>query len=108
MEKEMTLKTLIEELNRTEGSLDLYDDVDESLACAYVGESGMVFTEEGAKVFAPALECNVTVHEDCGIVHIPDGDNYEDILENVKQLIYGLAGYCSEKKDELWFIHPEI
>lgn len=92
----MKIKDLIEMTVDT----DVYDDVCEELAIAFVGPIDL--TEEGQKKFAEVLDYDVDFDNEVTIVKI-DSDDWEDKLKKAKRFFNSAAGYCSEEDYNKWF-----
>ena len=83
--------------------VDVYDDVCEELAIAFVGPAEL--TEEGKEYFADVLELEADLCEAVAILKIDDPDDkvWEARLSRSKELFEGLAGYCAESQYKRWF-----
>ena len=104
----MNLGEFIFVCNENSYDVDVYDDYDERLGCAYCGDECISLTEEGLKEFkdALALEVEWTDGNPTCIVKIPTDkgdDESERLAELAKRLILALAGYCPSSKYDLWF-----
>lgn len=92
-----------------EADIDISDDVCESLCIAFCGPMGL--SEEGEKEFSEILNLKVIVftHHDgysSAVLNIDDENEtvWKRRLKISKKLFEGMAGYCSEKDYDKWFI----
>ena len=94
----------VAELLKRDISIDVYDDVCEELAIAFEGPQEL--TEAGKKHFENVLDYEVELDEKDGSATLMIGNSkyWEKKLERAKELFYGMAGYCSEKDYNKWFV----
>lgn len=90
----------IKDLIKMNIDTDVYDDVCEELAIAFVGPLSL--TEEGQKKFADVLDYDVDFDNEVTIVKI-DSDDWEDKLEKAKEFFHAAAGFCPEEDYKKWF-----
>ena len=101
-------KTTVREFIAQDVDIDVYDDVTDELAIAFVGP--MELTEAGKEHFAPVLDFEIMVKEAPGfgnnayvMVDGNDGDAWEKRLEQAKEFFEAAAGYCSADDYDKWF-----
>ena len=82
--------------------IDVYDNVCESLAIAFVGPAKL--TPAGQEVFADVMDLPVHLMSDHAVVDVdgPEGV-WQRRLQLAKRLFHSLAGYCSEADYDRWF-----
>lgn len=96
--KRMKVKDFI----KMETDIDVYDNVEESLAIAFCGPAEL--TAEGKRKFAEALEYDIDVDERYGAAVVDvDHDNWKHELTEAKAFFYAAAGYCREDLYDKWF-----
>lgn len=113
----MTVGELIENYDcDASGDIDVYDDYDESLGIAFCG--GYILTDEGREHFKDALDINLEMGESgrYAIAHVnyfidpdidPDVDPDDPKFALLKQLFYGIAGYCADSDFKRWFTEKQ-
>ena len=96
----------VKELLTMDVDIDVLDDICDALEIAFVGPAKL--TDEGLKEFADVLEYEVKLHEDDGYCIIPCDDDpsvkWRTKLHKAAELFYALAGYCSAKDYDKWFL----
>lgn len=80
--------------------IDVYDDVCEDLAIAFIGP--VKLTPEGEKRFKEVLGYQVELGDRTVIVKC-DGENWKKKLHNAKELFHSAAGYCPESEYRMYF-----
>lgn len=105
-------KTTVREFIKKEADIDIYDNVCEELGIAFCGPMGL--TEEGEKHFSQILDLKVEIYVDSEGYYnaLLDIDDEHEVvwkrrLRLAKEFFEGMAGYCSEKNYEKWFIEIE-
>lgn len=113
----MTVGELIENYDcDASGDIDVYDDYDESLGVAFCG--GYILTDEGREHFKDALDINLEMGESghYAIAHVnyfidpdidPDVDPDDPKFALLKQLFYGIAGFCADSDFKRWFTEKQ-
>ena len=91
----------VKELITQDVDVDVYDNICESIAIAFVGP--IELTETGKEQFGETLDLEVEISGDTATVIIPETD-WTHKLKNAKQFFYAAAGYCSIENTEKWFI----
>lgn len=92
----------IKDFIKMEIDIDVYDNVEESLAIAFCGPAEL--TAEGKRKFAEALEYNIDVDERYGAAVVDvDAPNWRHRLNEAKAFFYAAAGYCTETNYDKWF-----
>ena len=86
--------------------VDVYDNYTEELAIAYCGTQ---LTEAGKKKYAEVLAFEVeSIHNNIAIIKIDNGTDPEEITEKklakAIDMFNSMAGYCSVKKYDKYFI----
>lgn len=83
--------------------IDVYDDVCEELAVAFVGPQTL--TEAGKKKFAEVLEYDVELCADCCVVSLDDPDEtiWKRRLRRAKTFFEAMAGYCAVADYDAWY-----
>ena len=92
----MTVKDLLS----MDVDIDVYNDYDD-FGIAFCGPMGL--TEDGKKQFGKALDLSMTLRGGGDIVAIVHADNDEE-AEAASDLFYALAGFCSYRDYDRWFI----
>ena len=93
----------VKDLLPEECDIDVVDDYDESLWIAFCGPATL--TEEGQRHFANALEVPVEVKLGCDEPATIKVDGLKKaVRQEVSDLFYALAGYCSVKDYEKWIV----
>ena len=96
--KRMKIKDFI----KMEIDIDVYDNVEESLAIAFCGPAEL--TAEGKRKFAEALEYDIDVDERYGAAVVDvDCPDWTNKLTEAKAFFYAAAGYCREDLYDKWF-----
>lgn len=100
----------VKELITKDITVDVYDNVCESLAIAFCGS--LKLTPEGEARFAKALELDVDLDEDYGtaIVNVEDESSPDGWKRNLKQardFFYSAAGYCKDSDWDRWFVEND-
>lgn len=85
-----------------EMDIDVYDDVTETLGIAFCGPVNL--TAAGKEHFKDALELEIEITEETGIVHVdgPEGV-WQKNLEAAAEFFHSAAGYCASSNYKLWF-----
>ena len=91
--------------------IDVYDDVCEDLAIAFIGP--MELTKVGEKEFAEVLDygfehCAANKYgDDAEYILIqcddPDEKVWKQRVRNARRFFYAAAGYCREEEYKRWF-----
>lgn len=97
--KGMTVRDLLE----MDVDIDVYDNVCESLAIAFIGPAKL--TPAGQEEFAEALDFGVHLMGDHAVVEVdgPEGV-WQKRLRMAKHLFNSLAGYCHSADYDRWFV----
>lgn len=110
----MTIRDL---LKMDIGDVDVVDDYDESCYIAFCSPQGL--TSEGEAHFAPILDIPVTYNPGNFVpvsievstyadAHGMDEDGIEKLMESVRELFFGMAGYIPESKYDAWFCDAPV
>ena len=92
----------IKDFIKMEIDVDVYDNVEESLAIAFCGPAEL--TAEGKRKFAEALEYDIDVDELYGAAVVDvDCPDWINKLNEAKAFFYAAAGYCTETNYDKWF-----
>lgn len=80
------------------GDIDVCDDYDERTWIAYCGQR---LTDEGRDEFSVALDCPCwfNASNNTLIIECENGRQAQE----VKELFYSMAGYCTELQYDTWF-----
>ena len=100
----------VKDLIKMDVDVDVYDNVCEALAVAFVGP--LELTDEGKFEFENALNLEVELDESNGvcIVNVEDEffpDLWKCNLKNARKFFCSAAGYCSEKDYDKWFAEDD-
>lgn len=107
----MRTKMKIRELIAQNIDIDVYDDVCDEIAIAFVGP--MALTEEGEKKFGEVMDYDVECISgqetwsgfDHAIVLVDDPDEkvWKKKLRKAKDFFYSIAGECAADDYDKWF-----
>lgn len=101
----MTVRDFIKQ----EIDIDVYDDVTEGFGICFVGP--LWLTDKGKRHFAEVPDLEIEMHEESGnaVVKIDDCEEsvWQKRLDQVKELFYAAAGYCSKDDYIKWFTEQE-
>ena len=92
----------VKDFIKMEIDIDVYDNVEESLAIAFCGP--LELKAEGKRKFAEVLEYEIESNPDygCAVVDV-DYDDWKHRLNEAKAFFYAAAGYCSDNNWNKWF-----
>lgn len=101
-EKRMTVRDFI----GLDVDMDVYDDMTEELAIAFVGP--MKLTAAGEERFAEVLDMQIEITEWDGekaayLILSEDEEALGQKLKKAKTFFYACAGYCNDEDYETWF-----
>lgn len=92
----------VKDLIAMDMDIDVYDDVCEELGVCFCGP--VKLTSIGAWDFMDVMDYEVSVGDDCAIVHIDDEEGvWQKKLERAKKFFNSAAGYCPVDEYEKWF-----
>jgi len=92
----------IRDFIKEEIDIDVCDDYDESCYVAFCG--AIELTEEGEKEFADVLDFNIKIYTNGFPVAIIENVENDKQVRKLGKLFYGMAGFCTEKDWNKWFI----
>ena len=99
------MKMKVRDFIKEDFDIDVYDDVCESLAIAFVGP--MALTPAGEKKFSEVLDYDVELHGalDSATVCVDSVDDktWKRRLRKAKEFFEAAAGYCAADDYDRWF-----
>ena len=110
----MTIRDL---LKADIGDVDVCDDYDETCYIAFCSPQGL--TDEGERHFAPVLDIPVSIRPNAYVpvsievstyadAHGMGEDGIEKLMESVRELFFGMAGYCDCSDYDRWFCDAPV
>lgn len=98
----------VKDFIKLEEDIDVYDNIDESLAVAFCGAQEL--TRKGREHFEIALNLDIEIDRsgsvpvavvDCHDMFFKENEEY--YLEQAKEFFYSAAGYCADSDYKRWF-----